>query len=141
MHGMVANVWFDREQERLAYNIEDPNCELLSEGADVDDDHELDSTMRAAKSSGRSPANIRVTTFADQLALHTAGQAKIFGVSVKDRGAVTMAGHSGKAFWFSKTNGEFVTSSYYYKEYPRWVTDWNSRKPIKPTRPAKLRVK
>ena len=49
---------------------------------------------------------------------HTNGKAKIFGVSVKDRGAVSLAGHAGKAFWFSKAGGEFVTSSYYYDQYP-----------------------
>ena len=35
-HGMVANVWFDRELGRLAYNIEDANYKLLTAGADVD---------------------------------------------------------------------------------------------------------
>jgi len=38
-----------------------------------------------------------VTTFSDELMLMTNGKAKIFGVSVKDRGAVTLAGHTGKA--------------------------------------------
>ncbi|MDH4149261.1 MAG: alkaline phosphatase family protein, partial [Betaproteobacteria bacterium] len=54
---------------------------------------------------------------------------KIFAVSVKDRGAVSMAGQAGKAFWFSKSSGEFVTSTYYYKQHPDWVTAWNARKP------------
>ena len=49
----------------------------------------------------------------------------MFAVSVKDRGAVSMAGHAGKAFWFSKARGEFVTSSYYYNRYPAWVERWN----------------
>ena len=40
-----------------------------------------------------------------------------------------MAGHSGKAFWFSKASGEFVTSSYYYDAYPDWVIRWNAKKP------------
>jgi len=51
-------------------------------------------------------------------------------VSVKDRGAVSLAGHAGKAFWFSKASGEFVTSNYYYKQYPDWVNVWNARKPV-----------
>ena len=61
--------------------------------------------------------------------MHTNGKSKIFGVSVKDRGAVSLAGHAGKAFWFSKAGGEFVTSSYYYDEYPEWVKAWNAGKP------------
>jgi len=130
-HGMIANVWFDRATGQTTYNIEDARYHLLTAGADVDASVEIDPTQRAARSEGRSPSAILVNTFSDQLALHTAGQAKIFGVSVKDRGAVTMAGHAGKAFWFSKARGEFVTSSYYYDRYPQWVVDFNGSEPTK----------
>jgi len=128
-HGMVGNVWFDRKQGRLVYNIEDPAYHLLVAGADVDASSEIDPTQRAAKVEGRSPNNILTSTFSDELAVHFAGQAKIFAVSVKDRGAVPMAGHAGKAFWFSKAKGDFVTSSFYYDKNPAWVDEWNSQKP------------
>jgi predicted AlkP superfamily pyrophosphatase or phosphodiesterase len=128
VHGMIANLWFDRTEGRKRYNIEDDRYRLLTAGAGVDKDAEIDSTQAAAKSDGRSPAAIMVTTLSDEMAIHTAGQSKIFAISIKDRGAVTMAGHSGKAFWFSKANGEFVTSSYYYDAYPGWVSKWNARK-------------
>jgi len=126
-HGMVGNVWFDQELGRQVYNIEDPDYHLLSTDADVDADTEIDPTQKAAKADGRSPAAILASTFGDELALHYGGKPKVFGVSIKDRGAVAMAGHAGKAFWFSKANGEFVTSSYYYDRYPDWVVDWNNR--------------
>jgi predicted AlkP superfamily pyrophosphatase or phosphodiesterase len=128
-HGMVANVWFDRELDRLAYNIEDARYKLLTAGADVDRKSEIDPTQKAARVEGRSPGNILTSTLSDEMAIHFAGQSKIFAVSVKDRGAVSMAGHAGKAFWFSKASGEFVTSNYYYDEYPEWVNAWNARKP------------
>ena len=128
-HGMVANVWFDRELDRLAYNIEDARYKLLTAGADVDRNSEIDPTQKAAKVEGRSPDNILTSTLSDEMAIHFAGKSKIFAVSVKDRGAVSMAGHTGKAFWFSKASGEFVTSNYYYDEYPEWVNAWNARKP------------
>ena len=128
-HGMVANVWFDREQGRLAYNIEDPAYHLLTAGADVDRKTEIDHSQKAAKVDGRSPNNILTSTLSDEMAVHFSGQSKIFAVSVKDRGAVSMAGHAGKAFWFSKKSGEFVTSNYYYDHYPGWVNQWNARKP------------
>jgi len=128
VHGMIGNIWFDRATGVTTYNIEDPNYTLLTEGADVDDSTEIDPTQKAASSDGRSPASILTTTFSDELSSLTAGKAKIFGISVKDRGAVSMAGHSGKAFWFSKSTNEFVTSSYYYKKYPQWVVDWNAKK-------------
>ncbi len=128
-HGMVANVWFDKGTGRLVYNIEDERYPLLSADADVNDETEIDPTQKKARTSGRSPANILVSTLSDELALHTAGRAKIFGVSVKDRGAVSMAGHAGKAFWFSKASGEFVTSRFYYERYPEWVGAWNATRP------------
>ena len=112
-HGMVGNVWFDREKGRLAYNIEDARYHLLTAGADVDKQTEIDPTQKAAKVDGRSPAAILSSTFSDELAVNYNGKSKIFAVSVKDRGAVSMAGHAGKAFWFSKSSGEFVTSTYY----------------------------
>jgi predicted AlkP superfamily pyrophosphatase or phosphodiesterase len=127
-HGMIGNIWFDRSTGVTTYNIEDANYKLLTEGAAVDASTEIDPTQKAASSDGRSPASILTTTFSDELSSLTAGKAKVFGISVKDRGAVSMAGHSGKAFWFSKSTSEFVTSSYYYKKYPQWVVDWNAKK-------------
>ncbi len=125
-HGMIGNVWFDRALDRTVYNIEDPDYMLLTAGASVDSATEIDPTQRAAKVEGRSPRAILSSTFGDELSVATQGRAKVFGVSVKDRGAVAMAGQSGKAFWFSKATGEFVTSSYYYDRYPNWVEAYNA---------------
>ncbi len=104
-HGMVGNVWFDREQNRLVYNIEDSRYHLLTADSDVDKNAEIDPTQKTAKVDGRSPDNILTSTLSDEMAVHFAGKSKIFAVSVKDRGAVSMAGHAGKAFWFSKASG------------------------------------
>ncbi|ANT62979.1 alkaline phosphatase (plasmid) [Salipiger sp. CCB-MM3] len=126
-HGMIGNLWFDRAAGRTVYNIEDPDYSILTSGADVDASTEIDPTQRAAKSDGRSPRTILTSTFGDELSVETNGKAKVFGVSIKDRGAVSMAGHTGKAFWFSKSASQFVTSSYYYDSYPDWVDAWNAK--------------
>jgi predicted AlkP superfamily pyrophosphatase or phosphodiesterase len=126
-HGMVGNLWFDREMGVTTYNVEDPNHRLLTKGASVDAKTEIDPTQLAARSDGRSPAAILVTTFSDELRVSTGGAAKVIGVSVKDRGAISMAGHSGTAYWFSKASGDFVSSDYYMDEYPDWVSSWNER--------------
>jgi predicted AlkP superfamily pyrophosphatase or phosphodiesterase len=125
-HGMIGNVWLDRDTDQLVYNVEDPRYNLLSADADVDKASEIDPTQRVATSDGRSPRALLSSTFSDELAIRYPAQSKIFGVSVKDRGAIPLAGDSGKAFWFSKAAGEFVTSSYYYDAYPQWVRDWNN---------------
>ena len=128
VHGMVGNVWYDRSEERLVYNVEDGNYTTLTSGAGVDKATEIDPTQKAAQGDGRSPEPILSTTFGDELMISNSGKSKVFGVSVKDRGAISLAGHSGKAFWFSKAQSEFVTSDYYYDEYPDWVSRWNEKK-------------
>ena len=128
-HGMVGNLWFDRETGFTTYNVEDADYRLLTRGASVDASTEIDPTQRAARSEGRSPAAILVTTFSDELRSSTGGESKVIGVSVKDRGAISMAGHSGTAYWFSKASGEFVTSTYYLDQYPDWVTAFNEGRP------------
>lgn len=127
-HGMIGNVWFDRDLGRLVYNVEDGDFPILSADAGVDKSQEIDPTQRAAGTDGRSPRAILTSTFSDELAISQGSTARIFGVSVKDRGAISMAGHAGKAFWFSKAIGEFITSQYYYDEYPEWVTAWNAKR-------------
>ncbi len=129
VHGMVGNVWLDRASNELKYNVEDERYPILSKGAGVDKKTEIDYTQKTARSDGRSPSAILVSTFSDELTLSLGGKSKVFGVSVKDRGAISMAGHTGKAFWFSKSSGEFITSSFYYDQYPLWVTEWNAQKP------------
>lgn len=127
VHGMVGNVWYDRQLERLVYNVEDANYSMLSAGAGVDKSTEIDPTQKTALQDGRSPAPILASSFSDELTVASNGQAKVFSVSIKDRGAISLAGHTGKAFWFSKSQSEFVTSDYYYDQYPNWVSRWNEK--------------
>jgi predicted AlkP superfamily pyrophosphatase or phosphodiesterase len=128
-HGMIGNLWFDRESGFTTYNVEDARYPLLTIGADVDEETEIDPTQRAARSAGRSPSAILVSTFSDELRSHSNGRSKAIAVSVKDRGAISMAGHAGTAYWFSKSSGEFITSRYYLDDYPDWVVDFNSGDP------------
>ena len=125
IHGMVANNWLDRTTGLLNYNVQDPDFPLLGEGAGVDTSIEIDPTQAAATTQGRSPRSILTTTISDEFRVALGPRSKIFGVSVKDRGAITLAGHAGTAYWFSKAAGEMVTSTYYMEAYPDWVQAWN----------------
>ena len=128
-HGMVGNVIFDRENLQLGYNIEDLRSPILPTRSDAQEGAQVDPAQQRSRVAGRSPRNIKASTLADELAVHHVGKSKIFGVSGKDRSAIAMAGHSGKAFWFSTDTGDFVSSKYYYDNYPQWVVDWNSKRP------------
>jgi len=126
IHGMVANVWLDRTTGELRYNIEDADFPLVGEGAGVDASTEVDPTQKLASTQGRSPRAIQTTTIADEIRLSLGPDAKVFGVSVKDRGAVAMVGHGGAAYWFSKSAGRMVSSTFYMDAYPSWVEKWNA---------------
>ncbi len=130
-NGMVGNVWYDRSLNRPVYNIEDPMHSELATDSLNSESVQLDDTQNAAQGNGRSPVNIHSSTFADELIKSNNGQSRSFAVSYKDRGAVSMAGELGKAFWFSNATGGFVTSGYYYNDYPSWVNEWNQKEFIK----------
>jgi predicted AlkP superfamily pyrophosphatase or phosphodiesterase len=114
-HGIVANDWIDQKTGTFVYNTED------------DRHHIIGSKPKPHK--GVSPRNLLATTIGDELIVHNGGRSRVFSVSVKDRGAILPGGHVGKAFWFSKSSGRFVTSTYYYDDYPEWVKQWNASKP------------
>ncbi len=114
-HGLVGNNWIDPLTGESVYNTEDGRYHLIGKDPKPNE--------------GVSPHNLLATTIGDELVISNAGRSRVFGVSVKDRGAIIPAGHAGKAFWYSKSSGKFVTSTYYYDEYPEWVTNWNNAKP------------
>jgi len=127
-HGLVGNVWYDSKTGELAYNIEDARYPLLDTRVSMREGAQLDPSQKQARTDGRSPSAMLVPTFADTLAAAVGHEAKIFGVSGKDRSAVAMAGHVGKAFWYSTNTGDFQSSTYYYEEYPAWVKSWNAQR-------------
>ena len=114
-HGIVANDWINQKTGAFVYNTEDERHHIIGREPKA---HE-----------GVSPRNLAASTFGDELVVHNGGRSRVFSVSVKDRGAILPGGHVGKAFWFSKSSGEFVTSTYYYDDYPAWVQQWNAAKP------------
>lgn len=114
-HGIVANDWIDQSTGELVYNTEDERHHIIGKDPKA---HE-----------GVSPRKLLASTISDELSVHNGGRSRAFSVSVKDRGAILPGGHAGKAFWFSKSSGSFVTSTYYYDDYPKWVKEWNGAKP------------
>jgi predicted AlkP superfamily pyrophosphatase or phosphodiesterase len=112
-HGIVANDWIDRRTGAFVYNTEDDRHHII--GAEP------------RPHQGVSPRNLLASTFGDELVVDTAGRSRVFSLSIKDRGAILPGGHAGKAFWFSRGQGAFVTSTYYYDRYPKWVEDWNAK--------------
>jgi predicted AlkP superfamily pyrophosphatase or phosphodiesterase len=75
-----------------------------------------------------SPRNLLVTTIGDQLRLATNFRSKVIGVALKDRASIFPAGHSANAaYWMDGYSMNFITSTYYMKKLPKWVTEFNNR--------------
>jgi predicted AlkP superfamily pyrophosphatase or phosphodiesterase len=56
-------------------------------------------------------------------------KSKVVGVSLKDRSAVLPAGHSANgAYWFDSKTGNFTSSTFYMKDLPQWMQDFNGKK-------------
>ncbi len=115
-HGIASNEWWDlsRNKQRPVSSVEDDRYRLVGE-------------IHPSKSGGASPLNLRASTVGDSLRLATLGQARVFGVSLKDRAAILPAGYSANgAYWIDPVSGSFITSSYYMDALPDWATTFNS---------------
>lgn len=111
--GIVANTWMDQLTGKRVYCTDDDSVQ----------------TVGAPGDAGKmSPHNLLVSTITDQLRMATNFRSRIIGVSLKDRAAILPAGHSANgAFWLDDASGRFITSTYYMKSLPDWVTQFNSK--------------
>lgn len=108
--GIIANEWWDRAAGKKITSVVDANTKLL--GGKVGE--------------GASPRRLLSSTIGDQLKLTTNGQAKVIGISLKDRAAILPAGHRANgAYWYDDTTGKIVSSTYYFDDLPTWVKKFN----------------
>lgn len=78
---------------------------------------------------GASPVRFVGTTLADWMKSANS-KTKTLSVSMKDRGAILPIGKSkSDVYWYS-IDGRFLTSSYYRKDVPAWVRQFNERVPV-----------
>lgn len=113
VHGIVGNEWYDHPTGKTVYCTEDSIVNAL--GGSV--------------SAGKmSPRQLRSTTITDELRLSSHFQSKVIGISLKDRGAILAAGQSANAaYWFDDSTGTMMSSDYYMKTLPDWVSAFNKK--------------
>ncbi len=113
IHGIVGNNWFDRNTNSTVYCTDDSTV----------------SAVGSSSAAGKmSPENLWASTITDELRLSNNFESKVIGIALKDRGAILPAGHSGNAaYWFDESVGKFITSTYYMKELPLWVNNFNKQ--------------
>ena len=117
IHGITGNSWYDNIQQRMVYCVEDNSVQAVG--------------IENSSAGKMSPLNVWTTTLGDELKLATNFKSKVYGVSLKDRGAIIPAGHAADgAFWYDSKSGNFISSTYYGKTLPTWLTNYNNSKKV-----------
>jgi predicted AlkP superfamily pyrophosphatase or phosphodiesterase len=126
-HGIGSNEWWDlsRNTDRVVSSVEDERYRVVG----TFDDLPVPPPPAIAPNDpriGSSPINLRATTIGDEVRLATGGQAKVYGISLKDRAAILPSGQTANgAFWIDNATGRFVTSTYYMSKLPEWAVKFN----------------
>ncbi len=120
VHGIIGNEWLDRTTYVQGNALEDHTAPLV--GLPPRANRSPGGVLEAR--AGRSPRNFLGVTVGDRLKERYGAAAQVFGVADKDRAAILMSGpHADDAYWTEE--GRFVTSTYYRKELPAWVEQFN----------------
>lgn len=113
LNGIISNTWVDRASESMMYCVSDSIATSIG---------------GSSKNGAMSPANLLASTVGDELKRASNFESKVFGISIKDRGAILAGGHTANgAFWFDDSTGKMISSSHYYDELPIWVQQFNRR--------------
>ncbi len=100
-HGMIANSWWDRDQQRMVTCTSDPNAKNVAYAG-------------GSAKGGDSAVRMLLPSFAEELKFQTGGATRVVTFSLKARAAITMAGHKADAVtWLDTATGGWVTSSAY----------------------------
>jgi hypothetical protein len=113
-NGILANNWYHRGRKQREAMLFDPDSQLLDGPTTPTDE--------------TSPRNLIGTALGDQLLLASGGQSRVIGLSVKERAAIMLAGKMGRAYWASERLGEMTTSTYYGRQLPSWLREFNAKR-------------
>ncbi|HLX22396.1 MAG TPA: alkaline phosphatase family protein [Usitatibacter sp.] len=112
--GIISNEWIDPVTGEATYCAGDPGATYIG--------------RKSSRMEGTSPKNLRVESLGDVLKARDP-RSRVIGISAKDRGAILPAGRSGTAYMYQARTGEMVSTTYYMREHPRWVDEFNASKP------------
>ena len=99
-HGMVANAWWDRGEQKMVTCTSDPSAKNTAYAG-------------GATKGGDSAWRMQLPSFAEELKFQTGGATRVVTFSLKARSAITMAGHKGDVVTWFDPSGALVTSSAY----------------------------
>ncbi len=108
-HGIVGNSWYDQVQQKPVAAVGDTSCPIVG----------------GSGKGGASPHNLLFPSVGDWLKAQSPAS-KVYSVALKDRAAILMGGeHPDGAFWYDRSTGDYVTSTYYFDTLPTMVGEFN----------------
>ena len=117
LNGIAGNDWYDNILQKKVYCVDDANVQTVG--------------SPSIANGKMSPVNLWTTTIGDELKLATNFKSKVIGISLKDRGAIIPAGHTADAaYWYDTLSGNFITSTYYAKALPNWLSNYNKERHV-----------
>jgi predicted AlkP superfamily pyrophosphatase or phosphodiesterase len=112
--GIIGNSWYDRYSGKPVQSASDSSVQQVG----------------GAGGPGSSPRNLLVNTIGDELKIAGESRNRVLGISLKDYSGILASGHMADAvYWFDGRSGNFVSSTYYLKELPAWVKEFNAGQP------------
>lgn len=78
-----------------------------------------------------SPANLRVSTLSDEIAVDGGGHTTVYGISADAQQAIILAGHAGNcALWINDADGQW-SSTAFYRDFPQFAARRNRTSPLR----------
>jgi predicted AlkP superfamily pyrophosphatase or phosphodiesterase len=113
-HGIVSDQWYTRVQNRITTSTGDSKAK----------------TIEGSYSEGQaSPVHLLTTTIGDEIRLASNAHSRVYSVSLDASSAILSVGHTANAaYWYDNEQGNWITSSYYMNELPKWIRDFNQKK-------------
>lgn len=109
VHGVVADRWFDYVGNKQVMLI---------------DDKKEQSVNYSGGSGGYSPRNLTAQTLSEVVA-QSNSKSHVATIAIEPLSAIVMAGKAGDVYWMETLQTAWTTSSYYTKELPAWIADYN----------------
>ena len=111
-HGMIANEWWDREQQKEITCTNDASVKNIPYDSGTPVSPNAPTT--ATPTPGDSAARMLVPALAEELKFQSGAGTRIVTMSLKARAAITMAGRQADSVtWFDGATGEWLTSTAY----------------------------
>tara|TARA_Y200000002_G_scaffold33007_1_gene24317 strand:+ start:1522 stop:3084 length:1563 start_codon:yes stop_codon:yes gene_type:complete len=122
VHGIIGNNWYSRADFSPVYCAGDWKSRTICL---CKKPHE-----KSNPGNGKmSPNLLLCNTVGDQLKLKDS-LSKVFGISIKDRGAILSTGFLADGAYWLNNNSQWITSSFYKNSIPKWVAQFHSEFPI-----------